>query len=355
MKNWSKSLSFLFISILIVFVSQVAASDKKEAVKNLTITDSAGKRFEFSSPIKRIAVHYPYILEVIEAIGAGDRVVAVPDNVRMFGKLFEKYTETPKIGQGAGPGSKLNIEVLLKTEPDVLLVHPGTSQQLGLEERLKQFNIPVVAIDITSLDTLQKNIQILAKLLNKEKEGLQLTQYISSKLNIIDEKVKNMPLKNKVRVYPEFFTDFYICIKGFTGDPIVTRAGGINIGSELTANIVSSEWVIKQNPDVIIKAQLPYLIPSGLDVKDYQGMERLRQQIMSRPGWGTIKAVKEGKVYVINSDLWTGPRVWLGTIYTAKALYPDRFRDIDPDKIHKEYLINFMNIKDDGIWFWPKP
>ncbi len=355
MISWLIRLYLIILLITCLAVDAIASGGRNAEQSKITVVDAAGRNLELNLPANRVAVHYPYILEIMQALDAADKVVAVPDNVLMFGKLFERFADAIKIGQGAGPGSKINMEALLKAQPELIFVHPGTANQLNLQERLRPFNIPVVAVDVTSLDTLERNIQIIAKILGKEKEASRLIKLINSNLKIVDERVKKISSDKRVRVYPEFFTDFYICIKGFTGDPIVTRAGGINIGRDLAANIVSSEWVIKENPDVILKTQLPYLMPSGLDVKKSQGMETLRKQIMERSAWDKIKAVKDGKVYIINSDLWAGPRVWLGTIYTVKALYPDRFKDIDPEKIHKEYLSNFMNIKDDGIWFWPKP
>ncbi len=346
---------FLVIFVLLLVFSSFEKAAYGLEKKYITIIDSLGKKMSLPYPVKRVVVHYPHILEVIKALGAEELVVAVPDNVSRgrWGGLYKEFVGKRAIGSGAGPGANINIEVLLETQPDVLLAHPNTAKSLRLEETLKPYGIPVVGLDVTTLGTLKRNVITLGKILGREKEAKTYWNFIEKHLSLVDERVKRVKPENKPKVYLEFFRDYYTCLRGFTGDPVTQRAGGINIAADLEAPQVSPEWVIEQDPDVIIKSQLPMYIPSGLGISDPSAMEKLRKEIMSRPGWNKIKAVKDGRVYILNSNLWTSPRIWLGVIYTAKILYPERFKDIDPDAIHKEYLRKFLDIEGEGIWCWP--
>jgi len=49
-----------------------------------------------------------------------------------------------------------------------------------------------------------------------------------------------------------------------------------------------------------------------------------------------------------------GTRAVVGIQYLAKAAYPDKFADIDPEKIHKEYFEKWLGVKYQGIWFYPQ-
>jgi len=345
----------VILVVLLIFLSFEKVGAYGSEKEYITIVDSLGKEIRISYPVKKIAVHFPHILEVIKILGSEEFVVAVPDNVSrgQWGGLYKDFVGKKAIGSGAGPRANINIEVLLETQPDVLLAHPNTAKNLRLEETLKPYGIPVVGLDVTTLGTLKHNIITLGKILGRKKEAKTYWNFIEKYLSLIDERVKRVKPENKPKVYLEFFRDYYTCLRGFTGDPVTQRAGGINIAADLKVPQVSPEWVIEQDPDVIIKSQLPMYIPSGLGVSDPSAMEKLRKEIMSRPGWNEIKAVKDGKVYILNSNLWTSPRIWLGVIYTAKILYPERFKDIDPDAIHKEYLRKFLNIEGEGIWCWP--
>lgn len=329
------------------------AQSEKETI---TIVDSAGREVEIPYPVNRIAVHYPYLLEWVTALGAEDKVVAVADSVSQgrFGKLLEVYTGRAGIGVGAGPRQRIDLEGLLEADVDVLLVSPGVSEDLGIEEMLEPYGVSLVKIDSSSVITLEKDIMVLGELLGKEKEAQEYLAFVNRYVSQVEERIQDVRDEEKPRVYLEFYSDYFACTVDFGGDPVTTRAGGINIASDLRAPTVSPEWVVEQDPDVIIKGQLPNAVPSGFGVTDPAPLEEHLQEIISRPVWDTLKAVREGRIYIINGDLWSSPRSWLGIVYTAKILYPEMFADIDPDLISREYAKTFLGFEEEGIWVWPE-
>ena len=93
---------------------------------------------------------------------------------------------------------------------------------------------------------------------------------------------------------------------------LVTLAGGVNIGGEFTDRYphVGSEWVIRQNPDVIV---LAYMLAAGENAKS---LER-------RIGWDGIQAIRNGAICCeIRSDLLLrpGPRCLEGAEQLADWL-----------------------------------
>lgn len=50
--------------------------------------------------------------------------------------------------------------------------------------------------------------------------------------------------------------------------------------------------------------------------------EALGARVMFRPGWKGISAVKNSRVYIISSDIYTGPRAVVGIAYFAKWIPP---------------------------------
>jgi iron complex transport system substrate-binding protein len=89
---------------------------------------------------------------------------------------------------------------------------------------------------------------------------------------------------------------------------------------------VSPEWIIAQDPEIIIKTG---------------GIDRY-SEIMNRQGFDQISAVRNERVYVLNSSLIYGPRDVIGRVYLAKIFYPDLFSDISPDQILDEYAGEFV-------------
>ena len=78
---------------------------------------------------------------------------------------------------------------------------------------------------------------------------------------------------------------------------------------------------------------------------------------MAMPGFHRIPAIEDGRVYVIASSYAFGSSSPAALVRVASWLYPDRFADIDPDEIHREYLETFTRtdeeIRETGTFFYP--
>jgi iron complex transport system substrate-binding protein len=98
--------------------------------------------------------------------------------------------------------------------------------------------------------------------------------------------------------------------KGIISD-LIKLSGGTNIGDleESDYYQFNLETLFRENPDV-------YLVGSGAMSKP--------GDVAARPGWANLKAVGEGRVYVINEDLIyrTGPRLIDGLEKVFEDLYP---------------------------------
>ena len=99
------------------------------------------------------------------------------------------------------------------------------------------------------------------------------------------------------------------------GDLLITRAGGFNIGSELTDPYpqISLEQIVVSNPTVILLGDAMW----GVTV----------ESVVARPGWETIEAVKSNQIFPIDDNLISrpGPRLVDGLEQLAKLLHPGVF------------------------------
>jgi iron complex transport system substrate-binding protein len=98
---------------------------------------------------------------------------------------------------------------------------------------------------------------------------------------------------------------------------MIELAGATNIFADAHENYpqVSAEAVVERNPAAILgpSTQSAKLTPSLL---------------AQRPGWANIKAVRDGRVYLLDSDTSSrpGPRLVDALESLARALYPELFR-----------------------------
>ncbi len=115
---------------------------------------------------------------------------------------------------------------------------------------------------------------------------------------------------------------------------------------------VNKEWIVERNPQVVVKLGTSKL-PLGYEEKDTNRIEKYANKIITRTGWNKIDAVKNKKVYIMSNEIGTSTRSVVGIYYLAKWCYPGKFKDLNPEKVHKELLEKFYNVKYKGIWTYP--
>jgi iron complex transport system substrate-binding protein len=321
----------------------VAIKNKQEFI---TITDSKGRQVKVPSSPKRIVVTNSDVAEVISALGAADRIVGASDTCMEDPMLSQKLKNAVSVGKWSRP----SVEKIVELKPDVVFAYAGFLKNAG---QVEAAGIPLVCLDCYKIETLAKDIKTLGQILNKEKEAAEYVNCMEKYLNIIESRVKSLKTNQKPLVYLESYSDYKSVSVGSGGHQMLVMAGGTNIagGEPVAFPQVSPEWVLSKNPQVIIKA-VSSKVASGYG-ETGEAMKKKREEIMSRPGWKGISAVKNGRVYIISSDVYTGPRAVVGIAYFAKWLHPQLFADLDPAAIHNEILTRFHGLKPEGAWVYP--
>jgi len=338
----------LVLSILGWGKEQETQKSKKES--SVTIVDSTGRQVDIPKPLKRIVVLNTDAAEIICALSAEDRVVGVVDSVVEEDDFFKRLKGKPSVGRWNSP----SFEKIVEVDPEVVIAysrHPGPE----LEEKLEPTSIKVVRIDCYKIESLDSDVKALGVMLGKEKEAEEFVNFYRKYLKIIKTRLSSLSPEERVKVYVESYSDYTSVARGSGGHQICTMAGGINIAADEPVPYpkISAEWVLKKNPQIIVKAVTNSKAPSGYGVDEKGPLEKLRTEIMNRPGFSEIDAVKNNRVYLISADIWTGPRAVIGIIQMAKWFYPGHFKDLNPKLIHRRYLERFLGLKYKGTFVYP--
>ena len=265
--------------------------------KELTILDSADRIVTIKKPVERIiALTYPDA-EAIKIVKAGEKIVGVSEDIKMRNIFYPELSELPSVGVTSNP----DFEKILELRSDI--VYTGRFKSMGdaLENNLPD-NVSVTCWDMGRLEMMKKNIRMLGYILDKETDAEQFCNFYQEYIDeIIKEKVSELPDDDKQRVYFEHIEDYRSFTTGSSGHEICLAAGGINIAADLAQSSekpivqVDQEWLIEQNPDVIIKIVQCKSGLCGYGENDPEEMNSLRDTIMNRPGWESITAVKNDR------------------------------------------------------------
>jgi iron complex transport system substrate-binding protein len=326
--------------------------------KELTIIDGNERTVTLNMPVERIIPFADDHADAIRVLGAVDRVVGVGTEMKDKPLLYPVMSKLPDVGGvwGAGP----DIEAILNLNPDVILTYEFRPSSEVLEDKLKETDIKVIRGTFNKPKGIANSFKIMGYILDKKYEAREYIDYYDSYMDLIKERTEGLSEDEKPRVYIEWCQPYLAFNKLSQVGQVCDMAGGINIAADLTgvgsphSLVIDPEWVIEQNPDVIIK------IPSrntGYDVDDITGIKSERNKILNRPGWKNIKAAKSGNVYMLTIELHDGPQIIAAAQYYAKWFHPDLFEDQDPQAIHQKYLDKFhkdmnFNVYEQGIFVY---
>ncbi len=226
----------------------------------------------------RVVSLVPSQTELLFAMGFDNAIAGVSD----FCNFPEAAAGKPKIG-----GLELNIEKIMSLRPTLLV--DANSMHRKYEPLFQQLGLKYVNFATTRLEQLPQVAASLAQMLDAPEKGLLFSANWDSKLRQLDLQKP----AGQVKVYFEIW-DTPAQAAGqssFIGE-LINRAGGQNIFSGIgDFPVVNSEMVIKEDPDVILVA---YPLPN---------LEKIR----SRPGWSTIKAVKNNRLHALDQDIFVRP------------------------------------------------
>ena len=300
-------------------------------------------------PIERIVSMNSYAAETLCALGEQDRIVGVDEYTKEIGELKTFMEDKPVVGTGY---TGWDIEKIIERNPGIVLAlsyhYPGYGEQLST------VGIPLVQMDFYQLENYLMEIRILGWMLHTKERTEELINFEQQHFDLIEERVKDLKEEQKPRVFFEFYGCYITAGPGNANHDAIVMCGGINIFDDLETSwaYIDPEEVIARNPQVILEGIYTTLVPSGYDVADTGPMEEYRDDIMSRPAWDTIDAVRNGKVYIINHDTAsTHSSVYLS--YVAKWLHPELFEDVDPVAIHEEWFERFLGIEYQGVYAYP--
>lgn len=332
---------FLLVIAGLHFFFTAGVGDATDA-ERLSVQDALGRTVTVVLPVNRLVIMNSDALEVVRSLGCADRIVGVFSEIQRDPVFWGHLLERPKVGSWRDP----NAEKIAALAPDVVIAYernPGRQ----FDKKFEALKIPVLRLNFYKLRTLASEISTLGKVLQCETEAGKLRRWHQDVTDRIEE--RTTAVGRRPTVYLESYSALHACGPGSGSHEICELAGGINIaeGLAIPFSIVTPEWVLAQNPAVIVK---PSTWSGGYMRKQATPLNRIRDEISARSAWRHIRAVETGRVHVVDSSVWTGPRAVIGMAFLAKWIHPALFMDLDPTALHREYMETFQRIPYQGVY-----
>jgi len=327
--------SFLFRIVLgLVFLALIGsgfnASTALAAEKVKTVVDEAGRTVIIPATVNRVGVPLPWMLNIVTAVGARNKVVGVSTFAAKdvgFNALFPEWVKSQTV---IGELDQMNKEAVLQVKPDLMILQPGVSVK-----QMEEIGIPSVVVT-REIDTPQ-NIRFIGKVLGQEKEAEDLASFYEKTIEMAGSRTSNIPESERKKVYYTSGPDaLKIAGKGLGNAPLIRKAGGILVSENLPGGAgtsVSMEQALRWDPDIIVVGYGYALKPAD---------------ILSDRQWQGIKAMRNRNVYLEPPPhaacLKKHPSAALGALWLAQKAYPDRFKDINVQKMVEDFILKFYGV-----------
>ena len=343
---------FFTIALTLLVAASALAADVPAGKR--VVVDQLGRSVVIPQKVERVVCLMHHALDITLELQAGNRLAGVMKGWEglLFPGIAEIYPPIKKLPQ-VGTLTEVNMEELLKTNPDLVIVTHYFPQDTL--KKIEAAGIPVVAVSLYQADFeeasklnpklknpdkaytigMRMGVNLLGEIYGKEKEARKLNDFVAEKRAIVGDKLSAIPDNKKITCYMAN-PDLHTYGSGKYVGVIMDRAGGINVARDISGyKAVNMEQILKWDPQVIF-------------VQDRYAAKVL-PEITKGAAWAPIKAVKDRRVYETPEYVkpWGHPcpeSVALGELWMAKKLYPERFKDIDMNKAVQEFYTTFYGV-----------
>ena len=283
----SKKLVSLFLAVLMV--CSMAASLAEGS--SVTVTDMLGREVMLTEPATRIVVMQPSDCEILCAIGCEDTIVGRGQYVDYPASI----QNVPVVQSGA----ETNIEEILALNPQVVLMNDMSQT----EEQVKQLEangVKVAVSQASNIEGVYYSIRMIGKLMGKEDNAEAVIADMQAAFDEIRANSKNEGKSVYFEVSPLQY-GLWTAGKGTFMDELAEICGLTNAFADVEGwAAISEEQVLARDPDYIVTITMYY----------GEGPTPV-EEIISREGWGDLKAVKNGAILNAESNAISrpGPRL----------------------------------------------
>jgi iron complex transport system substrate-binding protein len=215
-----------------------------------------------AAPPQRIVSLSPSVTEILDGVGAFDRVVAV--------STYCEYPEAVKDLPRVGGWTDTNLEQVLALAPDLVIL--TDAQAPLIEGRLHALGIRTLVVGSQSLDDIFRAVAAIGQAVGNPDEAKRLSDSMRAELDAVAAATSGRPRPSVLVVVdrlPGMLRDIYIATEGSYLTSLVEIAGGTPITPKAPHNYasISAEAIVAYDPEVVfdmVQALIsPVAVPGG--------------------------------------------------------------------------------------------
>ena len=286
---------------LALLMAAFALSSVNAVAEPITVRDAFGREVTVPTPPQRIVTIFASNTEMVAALGLANRIVGIEAYTRFPPEVLSK----PLVGGRLG----FSVDAVVDRKPDLVVVTPARQAANQLVEPMERLGIPVLVLLHRRVPEILDNIRLLGKICGVPERGEALAAELQARLDKVKKQVEGLPRPSVVMITGRLGNGLLLIARPgtYTGDAVLMAGGRFALDSGAIAQI-SPEAVLKSDPDVLL----------------FAGSDKDLKELIARPGWADMRAVRSGRAFtVVRAELLIpGPRTVAGVEKLAAVLHP---------------------------------
>ena len=234
---------------------------------------------QLNKPAQRIIALSPHSVELLYAIGAGDRIVGTVD----YADYPKEALKIKRIGSYAG----IQIEQVLALKPDLIIAWKSGNKSADLA-KLESLGLNVFYTHPKNISQISGDLKILGEMTGLQDNAKKIIDLLAVKYKKIKDQYSS---KKPVNIFYQLWHDPLTSVGANNWiESLISDCGGANIFNDSKAPypLISFESVLVKNPEVII-------------IPHHSGSAEVKSEMWKK--WPEITAVKKQRVFTLNGDL----------------------------------------------------
>lgn len=257
-----------------------------------TFTDSTGAEVTVEKKPEKVAVLLSSLADVWVSAG-GSVDITVGESVE------RRFADETAVLVDDGAGKTINLELLIASQPDLVLYSSELSGQVECVEALKAAGIPTAGFCVDTFEDYLKLLKISTDLLETpecyQKNGEEVSQRVEKLIAFANSQTETLQIlfvrAGSSAKYTKAKTaeNNFVCI-------MLNELGTENIADKAPVLLdgLSTEEILRADPDVILYSTMG----------DAESGAAYMQSILSDPVWSTLQAVEENRIYLLPKELF---------------------------------------------------
>ncbi len=264
--------------------------------------DAFDRSVTLPAPPQRIVPIFASNTEIVASLGLANRIVGI----EAFTRYPREVLDRPLVGGRLG----FSVDAVVALQPDLVVVTPSRQAANQLIDPMERIGVPIMVLLQRSVPEILANIRLMGRIAGVPARGEEVAARFEARIATVKRKVEGRKAPSAIMITGRLGNGLLLVARAgtYTGDAMVLAGARLGLPNMALAQI-SPEAILNADPEVLLWA----------------GSERDLKDLITRPGWTEMRAVRSGRAHAVSRVelLIPGPRTIDGIEHLAAIFHPD--------------------------------